>query len=296
LPPVRITQLNRIFMLTTFGVYAWIYPSSVILVMFDRVPAGAAWMASFSLIVGGLVAASWVGLNFGLKRGLAASLSLLGLALAVEAVGVASGFPFGRYSYSEVLAPKLIGVPLGITFAWLMVVMAAFFTSRYLLHQLRPAWNTAALVLIATGLVLASDFLMEPVAVYVQGYWTWTDRGFYYGVPEANFIAWGVISLGMVYLLDRLTASAHPALAPAALRFRFIPPALYLMNLAMFSLVNFSHRNYLAGSIGLLTGAGCLYLIIRAIRSGRARAASLAFPALGKASNPATGGEKEMKY
>jgi bisanhydrobacterioruberin hydratase len=274
---VRITQLNRIFMLTAFGVYCWIYPSSVILVMFDRVPAGAAWMASFSLIVGGLVAASWVALNYGLKQGLAASLSLLAVALAVEAVGVVTGFPFGRYSYSEVLSPKLIGVPLGITFAWLMVVMAAFFTSRYLLHQLRPAWHTAALLLIAAGLVLASDFLMEPVAVYIQGYWTWADRGFYYGVPEANFIAWGIISLGMVYLLDRLTRAAHPTRTPSTLRFRFIPPALYLMNLTMFTLVNFSHRNYLAGSIGLITGAGCLYLIIRAVKSGRTRAALLAF-------------------
>jgi putative membrane protein len=208
------------------------------------------------------------------------------------AVGVASGFPFGRYSYSDVLTPKLLGVPLGITFAWLMVVMAAFFTSRYLLHQLRPAWNTAALLVISSGLVLASDFLMEPVAVYIQGYWAWTDRGLYYGVPETNFIAWGVISLGMAYLLDRLTGAVNSDQTPATLRFRFIPPALYLMNLTMFCLVNFSHHNYLAGSIGLLTGAGCLYLIIRAIRSGRARAASLAFPALGKANNPTTGGEK----
>lgn len=254
----------RVFMLTAFGVYCWIYPSSVVLVMLDRVPPDTAWMASFMLIVGGLVAASWVSLNFGLKRGLLASGALFGLGLLVESVGVATGFPFGRYSYSDVLSPKVIGVPIGINFAWLMVVLSAFFTTRYLLKRLRPDWNEATLLGIAAGLALVSDFLMEPVAVYIQNYWTWYDSGLYYGVPEANFIAWGIISLGMVFLLNRLTEKSRPD--GASLHFVFIPLALYLMNLTMFTLVNFSHTNYLAGSIGLVTGLFCFSLILKARR------------------------------
>lgn len=264
-------MLNRVFMLTAFGVYCWIYPSSVVLVMLDRVPQDTEWMASFMLVVGGLVAASWVTLNYGLKRGLLASFSLFGLGLAVEAIGVSSGFPFGSYSYSEVLSPKLIGVPVGIIFAWLMVVLSAFFTTRYLLGKLRPNWNQAVLLGVSAGLALASDFLMEPVAVYIQGYWTWHDRGFYYGVPEANFIAWGLISLLMVYLLNRLSGANRNDRGQESLRFLFIPLALYLMNLAMFTLVNFSHNNYLAGSIGLLTGLGCFSLILRARKAGRVK-------------------------
>ena len=274
---MRKTQLNRVFMLTAFGVYCWIYPSSVILVMFDRVPPDTAWMASFMLVVGGLVAASWVTLNFGLKRGLLASFSLFGLGLAVEAIGVATGLPFGRYSYSEVLSPKLLGVPVGIIFAWLMVVLSAFFITRYLLRKLRPDWNEAVLLGISAGLALVSDFLMEPVAVYIQGYWTWHDRGFYYGVPEANFIAWGLISLLMVYLLNRLSGANRSDPAQETLHFLFIPLALYLMNLAMFTLVNFSHNNYLAGSIGLITGLYCFNLIIKARKTGRIKSVSLPF-------------------
>ncbi|MDB5080072.1 MAG: hypothetical protein JWP00_1996 [Chloroflexi bacterium] len=263
-------------MLTALGVYLWIYPSSVILVMFDRVPAGTEWMASFMLVVEGLVAASWVTLNYGLKRGLLACGTLLGLGLAVESTGVATGFPFGRYSYSEVLSPKIIGVPVGITFAWLMVVLSAFFTTHYIIRKLRPAWNVAALLVISAGLALISDFLMEPVAVYIQGYWTWHDRGFYYGVPEANFIAWGLISLAMVYLLNRLTGASQAGPGQETRRFIFTPLALYLMNLAMFTLVNFSHTNYLAGSIGLITGLSCLYMIIQARKSGRTRPVTVA--------------------
>lgn len=266
---MRKTQANRVFMLTAFGVYCWIYPSSVVLVMLDRVPAGTEWMASFMLIVGGLVAASWVTLNYGLRRGLLASFGLFGLGLAVEAVGVATGFPFGRYSYTNVLAPKLLGVPAGIIFAWLMVVLAAFFTTRYLVTNLRPGWHRWAGLVIAAGLALASDFLMEPVAVYIQNYWTWYDSGPYYGVPVANFVAWGLISLVMVSVLSRLTVESLPPLRGARLKFLFIPLALFLMNLTMFTLVNFSHNNYLAGFIGLPVIFGCGALIIVTARKNR---------------------------
>ncbi len=265
---MRKVQANRVFMLTAFGVYCWIYPSSVILVMLDRVPAGTEWMASFMLIVGGLVAASWVTLNFGLRCGLIASFALFGLGLAVEAVGVATGFPFGRYSYTDVLSPRLLGVPIGIIFAWLMVVLSAFFTTRHLLGRLRPGWNKGVLLGISAALALASDFLMEPVAVYIQNYWTWYDRGLYYGVPEANFAAWGLISLLMVWLLNRLTIAGVPNRSGERLKFLFIPLALYLMNLMMFTLVNFSHNNYLAGSIGLVVGLACFSLIAGAARQG----------------------------
>lgn len=261
---MRKTQANRVFMLTAFGVYCWIWPSSVVLVMLDRVPVGADWMASFMLVVGGLVAASWVTLNFGI-RGLAASLALFGLGLGVEAVGVATGFPFGRYSYTDVLSPKLLGVPVGIVFAWLMVVLSAFFTTRYLFEKLQPHWKGWSALVIAAALALASDFLMEPVAVYVQNYWTWQDGGLYYGVPEANFAAWGVISLVMVAVLNRLTTGGASQSSQRP-KFGFIPPALYLMNLAMFTLVNFSHHNLLAGSIGLVVWLGCGLLLLRAAR------------------------------
>lgn len=277
---MRKTQANRVFMLTSFGVYAWIYPSSVILVMLDRVPAGTEWMASFMLIVGGLVAASWVALNFGLRRGLLASFALFGLGLAVEALGVATGFPFGRYSYTGVLSPKLLGVPTGIIFAWLMVVLSAFFTTRYLLGALRPGWNKWVLLGISAGMALASDFLMEPVAVYIQNYWTWYDSGLYYGVPEANFVAWGLISLLMVWLLNRLTVESRRLQSGERLKFLFIPLALYLMNLAMFTLVNFSHTNYLAGSIGLLAGLPCFFLIFRAARKGNKTRAARELPGI----------------
>src|SRR5689334_14519765 len=57
-----------------------------------------------------------------LSRGRRAALALIGTAtlggFAVEALGVATGFPFGTYVYSGQLGPKLLGVPLIIPLAW----------------------------------------------------------------------------------------------------------------------------------------------------------------------------------
>ncbi len=57
----------------------------------------------------------------------------------VEALGVATGFPFGHYSYTSALQPQALGVPLLIPLAWFMM--------------LGPAWGVAERVLraVATG-------------------------------------------------------------------------------------------------------------------------------------------------
>ena len=44
--------------------------------------------------------------------------------LLVEAVGVATGVPFGRYEYTGTLGPQLLGVPLVVPLAWSWMAMA----------------------------------------------------------------------------------------------------------------------------------------------------------------------------
>src|SRR3982751_3694029 len=65
-----------------------------------------------------------------LSRGWRAAAALVGTAtlggFAVEAVGVATGFPFGTYDYSGQLGPKLLGVPLIIPLAWTWMAWPAW--------------------------------------------------------------------------------------------------------------------------------------------------------------------------
>ena len=45
----------------------------------------------------------------------------LGVALGAEALGVATGFPFGSYAYGDTLGPEVLAVPLVVPLAWAMI-------------------------------------------------------------------------------------------------------------------------------------------------------------------------------
>src|SRR3954465_8026470 len=71
---------------------------------------------------------------------------------AVEAIGVATGFPFGHYDYSGQLGPKLLGVPLIIPLAWTWMAWPAWIAALHLTKRGRVA--VAALGLAAWDLFL----------------------------------------------------------------------------------------------------------------------------------------------
>lgn len=237
------------------GVYLFIYVFAVPMLMLDLVPAWGTWMGGFLLILQGSLLALWLAANAG-GRGWLAALLIAVLSWAVEHVGVTTGFPFGRYSYTDVLGWKLGGVvPLPIPFAWLLVVPAAIGAARLLVSPVRFRW----IGLLAPLLALALDLLLEPVAAYIMDYWHWLDSGPYYGVPTANFIAWGLTALVLTLLTLTLggTRLRNPAVLPD------VPVLLYLLNLLQFTLVDLAYGYVWAA----LIGAAVATALIRRLRS-----------------------------
>ena len=88
---------------------------------------------------------------------------------AVEALGVATGFPFGRYAYGAALGPTLLGVPLVIPLAWTWMAWPAWIAAGHLTgHSAAPGGRSAAVGLAAW------DLFLDPQMV-AEGYWTWAD-------------------------------------------------------------------------------------------------------------------------
>jgi putative membrane protein len=264
---MQLQRAIRVLLLTTFGIHCYIFPSALFLLVTNQVPPGQEWMATLMLIVEGVVALTWVVTNYGIRRGLRGGLAVLGLGFMVESVGETTGFPFGTYQYTDLLHPKLGTVPVGIMFAWLMIVLASFYTAQLILARIKPDASFARIIGLAVFLILISDLLMEPVAFHVQGYWLWSD-GFmtgYYGVPLTNFVAWVVTGFIMITILSRITGVEQHKLSLEAqkLRYSFIPPVLFMMNLILFTAVNLSQKFFLAGSIGVVVGIGCAYFLLR---------------------------------
>lgn len=132
------------------------------------------------------------------RRGLAAVALAGGVGFAAEVAGVATGRPFGRYTYSGQLGPKVAGVPLLAAGAWALMS--------------RPAWTVAGWitprpvprVLVAATALAAWDVFLDP-RMARDGYWTWEKEGRYEGIPASNFAGWvatGVAAFAAWPLLD----------------------------------------------------------------------------------------------
>ncbi|MFF3868421.1 carotenoid biosynthesis protein [Micromonospora sp. NPDC001898] len=145
-----------------------------------------------------------------LSRGPRAAAALVAVAtgggFAIEALGVATGFPFGSYDYSGELGPKLAGVPLIIPLAWTWMAWPAWLTAA----RLAPP-GVGRVALAAVGLA-AWDLFLDPQMV-AEGYWVW--RGAtpalpgLPGVPVSNYLGWLLFA---VLLMAALRPLAGPVI------------------------------------------------------------------------------------
>ena len=144
-----------------------------------------------------------------------AKLSLLALSIlayAIEAIGVATGFPYGAFSYGDALGPRLAGIVpylLPLSYAPLVVgaVAAAWGTRLRLLH-----------VLYATLLLVWMDAVLDPGAASL-GFWVWPQGGVYYGVPLSNYAGWllsGALATALLLATGRWSETPRPALLDSA--------------------------------------------------------------------------------
>jgi putative membrane protein len=132
------------------------------------------------------------------RRGVLAGVVAGVVGFAAELVGVATGWPFGRYAYSERLGPRVRGVPLLAAAAWALLARPAWVVAGRL--SARPALR----VPLAAGALTAWDVFLDPRMVR-EAYWTWPGGGRYEGVPVSNFAGWfgtGLAAFAVVAALD----------------------------------------------------------------------------------------------
>ncbi len=122
-----------------------------------------------------------------------------------ELVGSTAGWPFGPYSYTEALQPRLAGVPVAMFCAWLVLI-------GYVKSLLPANWRGRWLpVLFGALWMTAIDLVIEPVAAGRLGYWRWRGPGVYFGVPLSNFAGWFLVSSLLLLLGQRTPPPGPPA-------------------------------------------------------------------------------------
>jgi len=146
-------------------------------------------------------------------------LPVLPLAWLVEYVGSSTGFPFGRYHYTDVLQPQLAGVPLLIPLAWLMMLPPAWAVGSLVIKSRTfslPLPVRLARALVAALAFTAWDLFLDPQMV-AWNFWTWDQPGAYFGIPLVNFLGWFLVSFVLSFLLLPSSLPAAPLLLIYAL-------------------------------------------------------------------------------
>lgn len=175
----------------------------------------------------------------------------------IEAWGIATGWPFGEYTYTSVLGFSVLGVPVSIVAAWIAVIgngiliadrllLAGFKRSRWAYgkrsyHALYLLYRAIALAILAVTL----DLVLDPVAHAIP-LWEWktTDHDLvgivapagFMGIPWSNFIAWGCIAAFLSLLYPVPPASSE------SVRITDHPFRLFQAVLLMFGIIGLSEQ------------------------------------------------------
>jgi uncharacterized membrane protein len=185
--------------------------------------------------------------------------------LLAEVTGLHTGFPFGRYEYTDDLGWPVAGVPGVVPLAWLMMAWPALLAGRAL------AVKPAGVVVVAACALAAWDVFLDPQMVDA-GYWTWSSPEpsvpLVAGIPVTNFAGWLLVAVLIQAGLHRLVPrQADPIPGPAG----GPAPALYVWTWVSSVWAHFAFfgRPWVALAGGVLMGAVALPFAIRLGRSLR---------------------------
>ncbi len=181
-----------------------------------------------------------------------------------EAVGLRTGFPFGKYTYAGYLGPVLpLGIPAYVLLSWVLLLYSGIFVVNALATVLPTLQSDWSQIVFVSLLMVAMDALIDPVAVRV-GHWIWDKPGKWFGIPAQNFFGWLLTAFATLsilnYAVDNL--ERQPLLEPLWLF--YLPILMFgLLNLHFIGLLRKVNLRRLAPlALGLAIGMIMLYFVV----------------------------------
>ena len=209
---MRIRQLTKIIL----ALYALLTAYTLVSLLF-----GVTYQPFFTPLLT-LLAFSFAVLHGWQNLGWKQTLLLLALTFAIsllfESVGVATGWIYGPYHYTDKLGSKFLGlVPWLIPVAWFMMTYPSYMIARRLAPIFKHTWAWRLLVAALGGVIMTVwDLVMDPMMV-AGGHWVWEQQGAYFGIPLQNFWGWWLTTFATFWLfltLARLTPQHKASLGP----------------------------------------------------------------------------------
>jgi putative membrane protein len=151
-----------------------------------------------------------------------------------EQMGSTHGWFFGHYTYTDVLGPRFVDVPIVIPMMWFALTYAGYVISNLIVWQ-SPVdgapglGNAAMLSFVAATIVTAFDLGADPYLVYTLKAWIMAKTdGAWFGETVQGFFGWVFVAFVIIFGF-RLSVRTQ-ALQPAASfqrRHVMVPLAIY---------------------------------------------------------------------
>ncbi len=241
-----------------------------------------------------MLASAWQ--RHGIARAATAMVGTVTLTWLIELIGVGTGWPFGRYAYSESVTyercpspelcsdlesvthhiPALLGVPVIVPLAWFMMAYATNRLAWLISERRLVRWLWASASLCAWDLILDPQFLLDP-QLRGHGWWVWFHPSPALpgipSIPLSNYAGWLIAAAAVHAFLDfTLPGSMRRSTTAARTSRRWDVPTLFYV-WTWFGGIFLGLRELQSPAVALWAGTTMAIPIVAAVRSAR-RAAS----------------------
>jgi uncharacterized membrane protein len=172
--------------------------------------------------IGILAAFSHAVLTHGWKDALALAVICVVITFAMENIGVATGWPFGRYHFEiEPNLPYVGAIPPIVGPLWFGMGYLSWIVAGALLGgadlRLSRKFELVVLPIVAAFVMTQWDVVMDPPESTISKIWIWHDGGAHFGVPLSNYIGW-LLTSWLFYQAFAIYLSRRGEVSPFAAR------------------------------------------------------------------------------
>jgi len=169
------------------------------------------------VLLGAVLSVVHAAVSRGGRTAVAVLLLVAVTAIGFESVGLATGFPYGTYTYGAGLGPTLLGVPFLVPLAWLMMAWPSWLLADLLARPLSPRLRRPVRMGAAAAIFAGWDVVLDPQLVQA-GYWRWAHPSPALPgigtVPLTNLAGWLLAGVVLMSALDVLVARSSVTDAP----------------------------------------------------------------------------------
>lgn len=124
-----------------------------------------------------------------------------------ESISVATGYPFGGYYYTNIMAPFIGDVPVFVLPAYCVMGYVSWSLATLLVRPTiasSRALKYLALPALGAALMVVWDLSMDPLRATVEHRWIWPDGGPHFGIPVINYFGWFLVTWLMFLIFSFL--------------------------------------------------------------------------------------------